>query len=312
MKMAIFDITYPSYNGSDTIYAWVYTPITEPRGIIQIVHGFGEHSRRYMHMILTFLEEGFIVCANDHVAHGVTGRENNTWGYPGAKGYQTTIEDEHTLRKMVEKDYPHLPYIMFGHSWGSMIARGYAATYSKGMKALILCGIASQMKSLDAFDREKIHREIAEGKGKEPAMAYLPLLFAGMTDRFENPNGPNDWIALSEEVVADHGKDPNNFKVPATIQLMVDFVDLYDFVMEDSWFNKVPKNLPVHIIAGDGDPVANYGEGVYYVLNKLWETGHKKTTAKIYPGYRHEIHNEPDIRDEVEWDLIEYIEEMIE
>ncbi|WP_373482647.1 hypothetical protein [Acetobacterium sp.] len=26
--------------------AWIYKPIRKPRGIVQIVHGFGEHSQR--------------------------------------------------------------------------------------------------------------------------------------------------------------------------------------------------------------------------------------------------------------------------
>ena len=309
--MSIEDIRYPSYNAKDTIQGWIYTPITKPRGIIQIVHGFGEHSRRYMHMILTFLDEGYIVCANDHVAHGVTAKINDSWGYPGNKGYMTTIEDEHSLRQLVEEKYPALPYVMFGHSWGSMIARGYGAKYHKGMQGLILCGIASQMKSLNAMGREKIHQDIKDGKGTQEALEYMGQLFAGMTERYQNPKGPNDWIAKSAQVVADHGADPNNLQKPATIQLMADFVDLYDDVMSPKWAEKIPNELPVHIIAGDGDPVANYGEGAYHVLNMLSEKGHRKVTCKVYPGYRHEIHNEPEIRQEVEGDLVAYINGIV-
>ncbi len=309
--MAIEDIRYPSYNKKDTIQGWIYTPITPPRGIIQIVHGFGEHSRRYMHMILTFLDADFIVCANDHVGHGLTAQMNNSWGYPGDKGYMTTIEDEHSLRKLVEEKYPGLPFIMFGHSWGSMIARGYGAKYHQGMQGLILCGIASQMKSLDTMDREKIHQDILAGNGPKEALEYMAQLFAGMTDRFAKPAGPNDWIAKSAQVVADHAGDPNNLQKPATIALIADFVDLYDDIMSPRWAEKIPPILPVHIIAGDGDPVANYGEGAYHVLNLLCEKGHRKVTCKVYPGFRHEIHNEPEIRDEVEWDLVEYIDSIL-
>lgn len=309
--MAIYDLSYPSFNGKDAIQGWIYTPLNKPKGIIQIVHGFGEHSRRYLHMILTFLDADFVVCANDHVGHGLTAKVNDSWGYPGDKGYMTTIEDEHTLRKMAEEKYPGLPFIMFGHSWGSLIARGYGAKYGSDMKGLILCGIASQIKSIEEMDGEQIHQDIIAGKGQEPALEYMAQLFAGMTDRYENPNGPNDWIAKSDEVVADHAGDPNNLQKPATVQLMADFVDLYNDVMGPQWAGKISKDLPVHIIAGDGDPVANYGEGAYYVLNRLYQAGHRKVTAKVYPGFRHEIHNEPEIRDEVEWDLVEYIDSLL-
>ena len=60
--MAIHEVEFQSFNEKRVrIKAWIYTPIRKPRGIVQIVHGFGEHSRRYLHMILTLNEAGFIV-----------------------------------------------------------------------------------------------------------------------------------------------------------------------------------------------------------------------------------------------------------
>lgn len=309
--MAILDINYCSFNGKDVIQGWIYTPIFKPRGIVQIVHGFGEHSRRYMHMILSLLDDGFVVCADDHVAHGKTAEMTDTWGYPGDKGFITTIEDEHTLRGIVQEKFPDLPYVMFGHSWGSMIARGYASRYNEGMSGLALCGIASQIQGVENMNRDKIHSDIADGKGTEPAMEYLGQLFAGMTDRYDNPNGPSDWIAKCAEVVADHAFDPCNSKAPASIQLIADFIDLYDDIMCTEWAAKIPQTLPVYIIAGDGDPVANYGEGAYHVLNMLWNAGNRNVTAHVYPDYRHEIHNEPQIRDQVEQELIQFINKAI-
>lgn len=305
--MAIKDVQYPSSNQRDTIHGWIYTPITPPRAIVQIVHGFGEHSRRYLHMILTLLDMGYIVVANDHVAHGKTAQFNDTWGDPGDKGFMTTVEDEHTLRHMVEEAYPGLPYIMFGHSWGSMIGRAYAEKYHDDMAGLALCGIASQMPSAENIDREKIHADIAAGKGPEPGLEYMGALFEGTTERYENP-GPNDWIARSAEVVADHAADPNNLSSPATIQLMADFVDMYDHIMSDGWADAIPTDLPVYIIAGDGDPVANYGEGAYHVANLLQNRGNRHVTTRVYSGYRHEVHNEPEIREQVEAELIQFIE----
>lgn len=44
----MIDSTYPSANEHDTIYAWMYTPIAKPKGIVQVMHGYLEHSRRYL------------------------------------------------------------------------------------------------------------------------------------------------------------------------------------------------------------------------------------------------------------------------
>jgi len=49
---------------------------------------------------------------------------------------------------------------------------------------------------------------------------------------------------------------------------------------------------------------------IYEVSNWLWDTGHKVTT-KLYSNYRHEIHNECDIRDEVVDGIISFIDGVL-
>ena len=106
----LHEFTFPSYNERDKVQAWIYVPATDPVGIVQLVHGFGEHSRRYFHMIVRYLEAGFIVAADDHVGHGKTAELNGTWGDWGDKGPETMVEDEKRLMDIVKEKYPDLPY----------------------------------------------------------------------------------------------------------------------------------------------------------------------------------------------------------
>ena len=115
----LHEVSFPSYNQRDTVQGWIYVPAAQPRGIVQLVHGFGEHSRRYFHMIVKLMDAGFIVAADDHVGHGKTAMMNNTWGDWGDAGFRTMMEDEHRLTTVVKEKYPNLPYFMFGHSMGS-------------------------------------------------------------------------------------------------------------------------------------------------------------------------------------------------
>lgn len=310
--MAIKEVCFKSYNGRDDIKGWIYTPIRKPKAVVQIVHGFGEHARRYLHMVLAFNEAGFIVCFDDHVAHGKTAHDSDTWGDPGDAGYMTTTEDENTLRKLVSEEFPDLPYVVFGHSWGSMIARNYAAHYGDGLAGLVICGTPGIMKSMENVLSE-VKKEIDAGKGGERDPKYLGMAFAGMTDRIENPNTPNDWISADPDVVADHATDPfNNLLNLPTNQLIFDLAQLVSSITGTQWAEKVPMTLPVYNIAGDQDPVGNYGEGVYAVSNWLSETGHKDVTTRLYTGHRHEIHNDRDIRDEVEAGIIDFINRVIQ
>ncbi|MDO4272141.1 MAG: alpha/beta fold hydrolase [Eubacteriales bacterium] len=305
--MSMKEISFQSFNERDTIKAWRYTPLGDPKAVVQLVHGFGEHSRRYWHMIASLQEAGFVVYADDHLAHGKTAADNDTWGDPGDKGYVSYIEDENKLREISAADYPELPFFMFGHSWGSMIARGYAEKYGDKLDGLILCGLVSQMEGCEAMREDDSIRQLIEsGHGKESGVELMMTVFGSAVERYENPNGPNDWIALDSRVVADHAGDPFNRMLP-TNQLMYDLLELYKSIHRDEWSEKIPNQLPIYIIGGDQDPCGNYGEGAYHMANVLYRGGNKHVSVRLYPGYRHEIHNEPDIRDEVEQGIVDFI-----
>ena len=175
--MSIREINFPSANGRDTIKAWAYSPLGQPRGIIQLVHGYGEHSRRYLHMIGKFQQAGFVVYADDHLGHGKTGYDAGTLGDPHSGGYMTYIQDEKQLHDIAVADYPGLPYFMFGHSWGSMLARGYAAHYGQDIKGLMLCGLCSQWKGCeDAYENPEF-RAAYEADPYQPAGLFLDKFF---------------------------------------------------------------------------------------------------------------------------------------
>ncbi|MBQ5584312.1 MAG: alpha/beta fold hydrolase, partial [Ruminiclostridium sp.] len=266
--MSIREINFPSANGRDTIKAWAYSPLGQPRGIIQLVHGYGEHSRRYLHMIGKFQQAGFVVYADDHLGHGKTGYDAGTLGDPHSGGYMTYIRDEKQLHDIAVADYPGLPYFMFGHSWGSMLARGYAAHYGQDINGLMLCGLCSQWKGCEDAYVNPEFRAAYEADPYQPAGEWFDKVFCGMTDRIENPNSPADWIANDPNVVADHAGDMFN-TFDTTIELPWDFVQLYHFIESDEWAPMVPARIPTYLIAGDQDPCGNYGEGLYHVANLL-------------------------------------------
>ena len=113
----LHEVSFPSFNGRDQVQGWIYVPACEPVGVVQLVHGFGEHSRRYLHMIVALMEAGFVVAADDHVGHGKTAMENDTWGDWGDAGCHTMMEDEHSLKELVAEKYPDLPYSCSGIPW---------------------------------------------------------------------------------------------------------------------------------------------------------------------------------------------------
>lgn len=311
--MALQEITFGSANGRDTVQAWVYEPVGTPTAVVQVVHGLGEHSRRYLHLVTTLLDAGFVVVAGDHAGHGRTAMESGVWADAGDDAAHVVVTDTLRLRtEALERlgERSGLPWVVYGHSWGSMVARAMASELSSELAGLVLGGIAAQLRGIESVvDRPALAGLTAGDRSVEPAPQHLVgQLFDGFLERYEPGSGPTAWVALDPDVVADHARDPyNNFGAPLSARFLQGFVDLYDQVNDDSWYATVPSGLPVLILAGDQDPVTGYGEGAYHVANRLVASGHPDVRTRVFTGVRHEVHNERTTRAEVEREITDFV-----
>ncbi|MDT3843069.1 MAG: alpha/beta fold hydrolase [Bacillota bacterium] len=307
----LHEVNFPSFNERDTVYGWIYVPAAEPKGIVQLIHGFGEHSRRYLHMISTFVEEGYIVAADDHVGHGKTALENNTWGDWGDKGFHTMMEDEHRLHDLTVKMYPDLPYFLFGHSMGSFIVRDYITKYGDELAGVTICGTLGVWPNLKE-NLDYLRKLMDDGKGKE-ADPLVPAKMMGWMFR-RCPEGAsigNEWICADPFVQKDHAADPfDAFSRPCLNQSFYYFGQMMEYITGEEWAKKVPAGLPIYNIAGDQDPVGQFGTGVMQTTNWLIDTGHDVETM-LYPGYRHEIHNYRDLKEIVEDGILDFMDEHL-
>ena len=302
----LHEVQFESFNKRDQVHGWVYVPAAPPEGIIQLVHGFGEHSRRYLHMIVHFMDAGFIVAADDHVGHGKTALENDCWGDWGDQGPHTMMEDEYTLTQIVKDMYPDLPYFMFGHSMGSFIARDYITKYGDELDGVTLCGTSGVFPGLDG-SIEYLKKLVDDGKGMESDPDVGAVVMGWMFARCdEEIKLGNEWICHDEYVQIDHAEDPfDAFTRPVSNRSFLDFCRMIECITGPEWAEKVPKDLPIYSIGGDQDPVGEYGEGVYQVSNWLTAAGCDVET-KLYSGYRHEIHNYAELKDFVEDGIIRF------
>lgn len=303
----LHEVKFASSNARDQVVGWIYAPACEPKGIVQLVHGFGEHSRRYFHLIVALMDAGYIVAANDHVGHGATAILNNTWGDWGDAGPHTMMEDEKIFKDVVTSKYPDLPYFMFGHSMGSMIARDFSAKYGSELDGAIYCGTTGVFANAPAV-RQKVDAVVEAGGAHDSDPSFVADLLGWMFCRCdEGVKLGNEWICHDPYVQKDHAEDPfDAFTHPTHNISLRDFIDMMTFIQGEEWAQRVPTELPILLIAGDQDPVGCFGEGVYQCANWLTATGHDVIT-KLWTGYRHEIHNYDEIKFDVEDTIIEWL-----
>ena len=111
---ACCDIEEAFYTAADgmSIYGCIH-PVSAPRGVVLMMHGLGEHSGRYGHVIHCFQEKNLAVVRFDWRGHG---RSDGKRGY--AKSYRFLMNDLSMMLQVTLKRFPGVPVILFGHSLG--------------------------------------------------------------------------------------------------------------------------------------------------------------------------------------------------
>jgi alpha-beta hydrolase superfamily lysophospholipase len=122
-------------------YAW--TPESETKGVVLIVHGIGEHAGRYAHVAERWTRDGYAVYAPDHRGHGKSDGDRAHFD-----NFSQPVSDLRQLFDMLQKEHPHVPFYMYGHSMGSAIALAFALDYQRDLRGLILTGTAITVDEL--------------------------------------------------------------------------------------------------------------------------------------------------------------------
>ncbi|MBQ9042935.1 MAG: threonylcarbamoyl-AMP synthase [Eggerthellaceae bacterium] len=319
MEETIFTvpIEYVSHTKKTNINAKLWTsskfgspdnPGTEdPKAVIQIVHGMAEYIDRYDDLARYLVERGFVVCAEDHVGHGGSVNSADEYGHIPLKGGKNIIVgDVHTLHRMVARTFPDVPYVMYGHSMGSFIVRAYIARYGDELTACVLSGTGNVPANLSKLGNT-LARFIASIKGETYHSKLIDGMGAGgYGKQIENARTDLDWLSTDEAVVDAYIAD-EKCGFMFTLGGYTTLLDLTGEVVTPECAEKVPKELPVLFVAGDGDPVGDMGEGVKAAAQLLRDAGVQTVDCKIYEGMRHEIHNEIG-KDQVYDDIATWIE----
>lgn len=112
---------FETQSGVDALplHGVTYTPDT-PTCVLNIVHGFGEHSGRYGHMMDHLGQHGIACAAIDLRGHGQSG------GKRGAcRKYEHFHSDVDALLAKSAETFPGLPQVLFGHSMGGGLVLHY-------------------------------------------------------------------------------------------------------------------------------------------------------------------------------------------
>lgn len=295
--------------GSGKIHACRWEPSGEPKAVVQIVHGIAEYAARYDALADFMAQQGFLVVAEDHMGHGDSISHVSPQGY-FTGGWFSAVKDTYQLLTAIRAEFPQTPYILFGHSMGSFMARTILQEYpDSGINGAIICG-TGWMPGVVLKTGLQLCKAVAKKNGEtEPNDMLNSVVFGGYNKRVEHPRTTHDWLSRDSKQVDMYEKDPKCGFIPSA-GLLRDMLTGILHIQNKKNLDKMNKTLPVYFIAGGEDPVGDYGKGVRKAAAKFREIGMQNVDCKIYPLCRHEIHNEINYQ-EVYEDILEWINKLI-
>ena len=270
---------------------WKDTDTSQYKGVVQLVHGMQEHIGRYEEFAKFLASNGYIVVGHDHLGHGKTAKTKEDLGhFADQDGWKKLVEDIHIVQTEVQKEYPDIPYIIMGHSMGSLLVRTYIATYQDPISAVILSGTNGQKYGF--IPGKLLIRAMMVVKGKHYRSPLVERLLTGSFNKKFKPNRTNsDWTTRDPEVVDRYEEDPKCGK-RFTLQAYYDLVKGTEFVSKPRNIKHTPSDIPILLFSGDKDPVGGNGKGVLRVYHMLKKIGKENVRVRLFKDGRHEMLNE--------------------
>ncbi len=249
-------------------YKW---EVENPKAIVCMVHGLGEHITRYAHVAAAFNQQKISFWGFDHRGHGTS---------EGKKGHTPSIQhmfdDMEQLLVIIRKEYPDTPIIIYGHSMGGNVALNFLL--HRNSKEISFGIITSPWLRLT-----------------NPPQGFQ-LMLAKFGARFlpslAQPNGLNvkDISSVKEEQEA-YANDPlNHDRITGGLFMGINSMGEKAISMTGTL------KTPVLLAHGSADNITSAKGSEAFALQMVGEdTNHgesKMVDLKIWEGLRHETHNE--------------------
>jgi acylglycerol lipase len=249
--------------GANNSRIWNYSwePDSNPKAVIALIHGFGEHSGRYAHWALRFVENNIAFCAFDLPGHG---KSDGKRGY--TESYQLLLDDIELFLAHLRKTYSDIPIILYGHSMGGNLAINFAIKTRNKFDLLIASS-------------PWLRLSIPLATWKKKLISVLYRIFPQLT--VKAPLNAEDMSHNQSEIVK-YGNDPlvhNHISIQLLYEVMNNGTEA---------IGKVYKiNVPMLILHGTADKITSYKSSEKFAQNTS-----DNITLKLWSGMCHEMHND--------------------
>ncbi|AEE49462.1 alpha/beta hydrolase [Haliscomenobacter hydrossis] len=235
----------------------------EPRAVIALVHGMGEHCARYTHVADYFNQQGYALMAYDQRGHGESGGPRGH-----SPSFDALLDDLALFLRKVEKEYPNTPIVLYGHSMGGNVVLNYTLRRKPAIRGLVASS-------------PWIELAFAPPAWKVSAGRWLKVLIPKLSMLNELDI---KFISRDPQVVAAYQKDP-------LVHTRITPSMGYEMMQAASWLNTFVGEMPVPTLLFHG---TEDGLTSHLASRAFAQRVQGPLTFVEYQGLYHETHNEPE------------------
>jgi alpha-beta hydrolase superfamily lysophospholipase len=254
------------YRSSDNLnlYARIWAPDSNPKGVVVLIHGLGEYGGRYEGVGRRFVDRGYVFIAGDLRGHGLS---------EGRRAFVSRLDmfmdDLDRYLSEVRSRFPNLPVFTYGFSMGSSLSAAWLIRRKPKLSGAVLCSGGFLMPDASKAMINKVRA----------------LNLVAPTMIVSNGMGPvRNKVCHDVSVLDAYDADPLVYK-KVTIGLAVAIAE----ANRDALTRAAEVHVPVLVMHGADDIIAP-PEG-----SRQFASGVSgDVTLKLWPGLYHFIHHEPD------------------
>lgn len=242
--------------------ATVEWTVPNPKAVLTLTHGFGEHSARYAHVGAQLNAAGYSLYAYDLRGHG---RSDGPRGH--TPSYDHLLDDLSRVITRVKQHVNNPKIFVYGHSMGGNITLSYALLRPMGLAGCIVTG-------------PWLRRAIEAPAWQLALGRFMARVAPGFTQKTPTLAG---LLTRDGDIEAIAKSDPLNHR-SMSARLFVDISAAAEHLLANAGKFK----LPLFIGHGANDRIiAPSGSDQFFSA-----VGSQDKTLKVYDGFEHEIHNE--------------------
>lgn len=248
----------------------------QPRAVVAVIHGLGEHSTRYAHVAAHLNANGYAVSAFDLRGHGQSGGQPRAYT-PSFEHYRQDVD---VWLARVRADFPTLPVFLMGHSMGAAIAVTYVLTRPTALAGLIASSGALQ-----------------PGKDVSPLLIAVGKVLARLAPTLPTLNIEPRWLTRDPAMLKRALADPLNHYGGTPARTGAELLAAMQLIRDRAH----ELTLPLWVFHGTADTLTDPAGSERLHAR----AGSADKTLTLYPGSYHETLNDLDraqvLRDLTTW-----------